>query len=204
MEIEVYELTSKLKENLLDEALKKYKLEESEVISRIFENKGGLFRSANYTIKVVKLENIMDFVKMFLDELLRKMGLTATLEGQIFNNQIQIKIDSDKNSIVIGKNGQTLEALQNICRQAVSSKIQMLPYVMLDVADYKTNRNERIERLAKKTAKEVKSTGIAAALDNMNSYERRLVHSILMDFDGVTTESEGQEPNRHVVIKKVK
>lgn len=199
----VYELTSKQKENLLNDLLKKYKIEEKDIIFRIFETKSGLFKSTSYTIKAVKIEEVQDFVKTFLEELLRKMGLTATLESQIINNQIQIKISSDKNSIVIGKGGQTLEALQNICRQAVSAQIQMLPYLMLDVEDYKTNKNTNIEKLALKVAKEVKETGISAALDNMNSYERRLVHSILMDFDGVATESEGIEPNRHVIIKKV-
>lgn len=201
--MKVYEVTSKVKENLLEDLLRKEKLEEKNIIFRIFESKTGLFKSTSYTIKAVKLEEVENFVKSFLDELLRKMGLNATLESQIINNQIQIKISSDKNSIVIGKGGQTLDALQNICRQAVSAQIQMLPYLMLDVEDYKTSRNTNIEKLALRVAKEVKESGIPAALDNMNSYERRLVHSILMDFDGVTTESEGQDPNRHVVIKKV-
>ena len=110
---------------------------------------------------------------------------------------------SDNNAILIGKRGQTLEALQNICRQVIASKTQLLPYLILDVEDYKQNQNKNIEKIALKVAQEVKDTGIPAVLDNMNSYERRIVHNVLLNFDGVATESEGIEPNRHVVIKKM-
>ena len=71
----------------------------------------------------------------------------------------------------------------------------------LDVSNYKEKKKKRLEWLAKKTAKEVVETKMPVSLDNMTSYERRIIHNILTDFKGVKTESEGEEPNRHVVIK---
>ena len=69
------------------------------------------------------------------------------------------------------------------------------------MSNYKEKNQKRLEWLAKKTAKEVVETKMPVSLDNMTSYERRIIHNILTDFKGVKTESEGEEPNRHVVIK---
>ena len=202
--MEIYELNGKQQDNLLETLLKKYNLEENSIIFRIFETKtNGLFKSTNYTIKAVKITEVADYIKDYLNELLQKMGLSVNFEIEINNNQICIKMFSDNNAILIGKRGQTLEALQNICRQVIASKTQLLPYLILDVEDYKQNQNKNIEKIALKVAQEVKDTGIPAVLDNMNSYERRIVHNVLLNFDGVATESEGIEPNRHVVIKKM-
>jgi spoIIIJ-associated protein len=108
---------------------------------------------------------------------------------------------SNNNPILIGKNGQTLEALQNIVKNVVSNNVGIYPVVMLDVENYKEKQEKRIERLAKDTAREVLRTKVEARLENMNSYERRIVHNILTDFKGIYTTSEGEEPNRYVVIK---
>ena len=77
------------------------------------------------------------------------------------------------------------------------------PYIILDVENYKEKKISNIERLAKRVAREVSKTKVDAALENMNSYERRIVHNILTNYKHVTTTSEGEEPNRHVVIKYV-
>ena len=202
--MKLYELSGKDKEKLLTELLEENNLEENQILYKLTEKKGGLFKGTTYTVTAVKLEDIIEYIKDFLKELLEKMGLEVSFESKIREEQLYIKMFSNNNAILIGKNGQTLTALQTIVRQAVSAKIDIPPYVILDVENYKDKKNKNIEYLAKKVAKEVKKTGIDTSLENMNSYERRIVHTILKDFEGITTTSEGEEPNRHVVIKKIK
>ena len=125
----------------------------------------------------------------------------VSFESKIREGQINIKLYSSNNSILIGKNGQTLAALQNVIRQRIYSKIGLYPYVLLDVENYKDKQKGYIERLAKNLAREVKKTKRPIEMENMNSYERRIVHNVLAEIKGVTSASEGTEPNRHVVIK---
>lgn len=200
--MKVYEVNNKNQDNLLEELLKQNNLSEEQIIFKVTEKISGLFKSKSYTITAVEVQTVSEFIKDYLNELLVKMGLEVSFETSINGNQIYIKMSSNNNAILIGKNGQTLKALQTIIRQVVTNEINMLPYIILDVENYKDHQIQRLERLAVKVAKEVRNTGVEASLENMNSYERRIVHNRLADFKGVTTISEGQEPNRHVVIKK--
>ena len=77
------------------------------------------------------------------------------------------------------------------------------PYILLDVENYKEKKISNIERTAKRVAREVSKTKVDATLENMNSYERRIIHNVLSNYKHVVTVSEGEEPNRHVVIKYV-
>ena len=128
------------------------------------------------------------------------MGIEANFESNIRNNQINIKMYSDKNNILIGKNGQTLMAIQTILRQQVYNEINVYPHILLDVENYKEKKLSNLERNAKRIAKEVMKTKTDVELDNMNSYERRIIHNALADFKNISTTSEGEEPNRHIVI----
>ena len=83
----------------------------------------------------------------------------------------------------------------------ISTNLNTYYRFIIDVNDYKSNRRKRLEKTAKYTAKEVAKTKIEAHLEPMNSYERRIIHNILTNSKDVITESEGEEPNRHVVIK---
>ena len=114
---------------------------------------------------------------------------------------IEVKIFSDHNSILIGKDGRTLESLQNIVRQILYKYTEDEYKIILDVENYKEKKITNLERLAKRTAREVASTKIETKLDRMNSYERRIIHNALTNHKYVYTESMGEEPNRYVVIK---
>ena len=111
---------------------------------------------------------------------------------------------SDNNPILIGKNGQTLSALTLICKQVIYNQLGMYPYINLDVENYKDKQIGHLERLAKNIAREVKETKTQVVMENMNSYERRIVHNILTNYKGIKTESEGKEPNRHIIVKPTK
>ena len=129
------------------------------------------------------------------------MGLTVNLEVRRRDENITIKIFSDHNAVLIGKNGRALEALQTIIRQIVHNETKEFISIILDVENYKDKRVKNLEILAKKIAKEVANTKVETKLDSMNSYERRIIHSILSDNKYVYTESIGEEPNRCVVGK---
>ena len=108
---------------------------------------------------------------------------------------------SDNNAILIGKNGRTMSSLQTLVKQSVQNKLGIRINIILDANEYKQKQEKNLERLAIRLAKDVRKTKIEAKMDCMNSYERRIVHNVLTNFKGVTTISEGEEPNRFVIIK---
>lgn len=199
MKLEVFE--GKTKEEALEKALEALSVSEEEIFKREEEVKGKLFKATTYKCHVIKISDIAIFLKEKLEELLKNMGIDAKFETSVRNEQINIKMYSDKNNILIGKNGQTLMAIQTVLRQMVHNEIGMYPYILLDVENYKEKKISNLERNAKRIAKEVQKTKIDVSLDNMNSYERRIIHNALSNFKNISTTSEGEEPNRHVVIR---
>ncbi len=201
MNLTVFE--GKNKEELKEKLLKELKCEESECLFKYETKKGGLFKSESYVIKGITLNNVKNDIATFLKDLVTNMGLEVNIESNIRDNQINIKMFSNNNPILIGKNGQTLIALQNIVKQMVYTNTGLYPYILLDVENYKDKKQSNLEYHAKKIAKEVQKTKVDVILDDMNSYERKIVHDVLNNFKNIKTESEGEEPHRHIVIKYV-
>lgn len=202
MEVYVYE--GKEENELLEKALTELKLTEEEVLYKTEEKKAGLFKGTVYKLSIIKISEILKYLKEYLATITKDMGLEVSFETNIRNKQITIKMFSDNNAILIGKNGQTLSALTLLCKQAIYSQLGIYVYINLDVENYKDKQVAHLERLAKNIAREVRQTQTPVVMDNMNSYERRIVHNILTNFKGVKTESEGEEPNRHIIVKPVK
>lgn len=199
MKLEVFE--GKTLEEAKEKALNSLNIEEKDVYLKEEEIKGKLFKATTYKCSVIKYSDIADFVKDKLKEMLSNMGLDVKFETTVRDEQINIKMYSDNNNILIGRNGQTLIAIQTILRQIVHNEIGIYPYILLDVENYKEKKNSNLERTAKRIAKEVQKTKIDVSLDNMNSYERRIIHNALSNFKNISTLSEGEEPNRHIVIR---
>ena len=192
--------TGKTKEDAINNAkISLQELEEDLYIKEI-EVKSGLFNK-KVEIEVIRKRDVADYIKELVKELIQNIGLTCNLEVKKRENGLNITIISDNNSILIGKNGRTLDSMTAIIKHAIFNEIgEYYPFV-LDVGEYKQAREQRLERIAKKTAREVAYTKVAAKLEPMNSYERRIIHEALSDNKKVITESEGEEPNRCVVIK---
>ena len=199
MELFLYE--GKDEEKVLNKALEDLSLTKDEILYKKETKKGGLFKSTTYKYTIVKMEEITEYVKTVLEDILTGMDLNVKYETSIRNKQINIKMFSDNNAILIGKNGQTLSALTLLTKQAVFNQVGVFPYINLDVENYKDKQIMHLERLARNIAKEVRETKTPVTMENMNSYERRIVHNALNDFKGIKTESEGEEPNRCVVVK---
>ena len=187
-------------EDELKTALKDLNLREQDAIINVLEEKNTLLKK-NVKISVIDYNDIIDEITETIMDITKQMGLTANLEVRRRDDNITIKIFSDHNAVLIGRNGSTIEALQTIIRQIIYNKTKTFISIILDVENYKDKKNHSIEILAKKVAREVAKTKFETKLDSMNSYERRIVHSTLANDKYVYTESVGEEPNRCVVIK---
>jgi spoIIIJ-associated protein len=130
------------------------------------------------------------------------MGISVNMEAKKRDTYIKINMVSDKNPILIGKMGKTIEALQVLIKSSIQNTTGFHVNILLDVEDYKEKQQKNLEYNVKKIAYDVKRTGVEAKLDPMNSYERRIVHNVCNQVGGVYTESTGVEPNRYVIIKK--
>lgn len=182
-------------------ALDTLNLSEEEVVIYSEEKKGGFLKANSFEITVTPITDIVEYIKNYLQDILLAMGLDVTFETKVRDRQIQIKMYSNDNPILIGKGGRTLSCLQVICRQAAKIKFGATPYISLDVENYKDKQIMYLERTAKRVAKEVAKTKIPVEMDNMNAYERLIVHNIIAEYSDVYSESSGEEPNRHVVVK---
>lgn len=136
----------------------------------------------------------------FLKQILEKMGIHATLAAVETDGGLRIRMETDTDGLLIGRRGETLDALQYLVSLYANHGRQEYQRITLDTEGYRARREETLARLARKEAAQVRSTGRSVTLEPMNPYERRILHSALQDFDGVTTYSEGEEPNRCVII----
>ena len=192
---------AKTKEEAKRIVLERLNASEEEVIYSFKEIKGGLFKGVTYECRGFLKTDCLIEVQEYLKGIIEGMGLQVSFELNTKNDVTTIKMYTSNNPIIIGKNGTNLEALTTLARQFIKNITSNGPRIVLDVEDYKDRQVKRLERLAKNLARDVVRTKVDAEMDNMNSYERRIVHNVLTDFKGVKTESVGEEPNRHVVIK---
>ena len=197
----IYE--AKTEEEVILNALNELNVKEDELLYTMKEETTGLLKKKKYIMEVVLKSDVLEYAKKFVKDVVEGMGLNVNLETRRTDQNLQIKIHTDNNGIIIGKNGRTLTSIQTLLRQSIFAKTGIYVNIVLDVENYKEKVAKNIEFLAKKLAREVQKTKIDVKMDSMNSYERRLVHEVLKDFKGIKTESEGEEPNRSVVIKSI-
>lgn len=198
--MEKHKYSAKTEAAAKEQALYELKTEETNIIYKAKEIKSGLF-GKKVEIEVIKKEDIIDLIKETLLNITSKMGIDAKIEVKDRDEVLNFIIYCDQNALLIGKQGKNLQALHTIVRQVVLQEVGQAFKFNLDIGEYKLKRQKELERLAKRTAKEVAKTKIEARLDSMNSYERRIVHNVLNDWKNIYTESDGEEPNRCVVIK---
>ena len=187
-----------------EEAVNKAKIElqelEENLIINVIDEKKSLL-SKKCEIEVIEKREIKNFIKEKLVNILREMGYQAEVEIQVKQDIPTYRIYSNNDSLLRGKGGKNLEALQIVLRQIVNTETGINYKFFLDVSDYKEKNEHHLEILARRLAREVATTKIEVKMDSMNSYERRIVHNILTNNKKVYTESVGEEPNRCVVIK---
>jgi len=149
-------------------------------------------------------EEILSTAREFMTKILETLELENIIEMELEENTLHINVNGDENrlGILIGKRGVTLDSIQYILNLIVNKKSSRYIRVSLDSSGYREKRKETLTNLAEKMAKKVIKTGRSVRLEPMNSYERKIIHTALQDFEGVLTHSEGKDPFRKVVIQK--
>ena len=200
--MEKHKYTGKTKEEAISNAT--IDLQETQnnlIIKELEEIKGGLFKSKKVEIEVIERREVVKYIKEYLQKLLKDLGFTVNIEIKNKEEIPTYTIYSDNDALLIGKNGKNLKALSILTSQHLLNELGKNFKFTIDINSYKEKREKSLEYLAKKIAREVAATKVEAKLDSMNSYERRIIHNALTNNKQVCTESEGEEPNRYVVIK---
>jgi spoIIIJ-associated protein len=148
-------------------------------------------------------EESIRYAKKYVEDLLSFFGLNTDVRASADEEVIELSIPSTYlNGFLIGQHGNTLRGLQFLTSQTLQKKEAELYRINIDVADYKAHSNERLAEKAEKWAEEVMKNGGEKALPPMNAAERRIVHKTLGDYGELTSDSEGEGRERHIVIKK--
>ena len=201
------EIKSKTKEEAIQTALLKLGVEEKDIEVNVIQNpsKGflGLIGAKDgiYEITVIKKEEI-EIAKEFIENILIKSKINAKVNATQEDNLIKISIEGKEATCLIGRRGETLDAVQFLTGLALN-KINKDSHmrVLVDIENYRSKREESLVRYARKVAREVAKTRRTKKLDYMNPYERRIVHSALQNDKYVITYSEGTDPYRRLVIE---
>lgn len=153
-----------------------------------------------------ELDDQADAAADFLEELLGRIGIEASVEPNPEDGTMYVDIlgageDDDDMALLIGRHGQTLEALQELTRHVVMRRTGMRCRVVVDVEDYKKRQRDRLVARARDAAKRVAQTGREEELDPMTPFERKIVHDAVASVEGVQSSSRGEDPERRVVIR---
>jgi spoIIIJ-associated protein len=139
-------------------------------------------------------------VKVVLERIVAGLGLEATVEVDEDEETIEARVEGEDLGLLIGRHGQTIDAVQLLCFQAAFSGRRDRKRVAVDAAGYRDRRRELLERRADRITEQALSASRPLELEPMSAAERRVIHEYLRDRAGIETYSEGDEPNRFVVV----
>lgn len=194
----------KNREDLINKITEELNCNENELVILEQFTEGKLFKSQKYNLSVITKAEIKKQLKKFFNELSKLMNVTIESEINITEDNIyNINLVTSNNSILIGKEGKTLDAIQCLLRQISQNDLQNKIKINVDISNYKYEQTKKLEKNIKNIAKEVLKTKVDTSLDPMNSYNRRIVHTIVSEFSDLETESVGEGKERHVVIRYV-
>ena len=173
-------------------------------IDIVKETKGifGIGRST--TVRISKKDSPARDAESFLNGLFERMDITATASAEETEENISVNITGDSTGVLIGRRGETLDALQYLTSLVINKGKEEYTRVFVDTENYRKKREETLVRLATRIAAKVEKTGKRVVLEPMNPYERRVLHATLQKNPRVETISEGEEPYRRVIIKRKK
>ncbi len=197
--------TAKTVDDAINQAMLELKISSDELEYEVKEEgtKGILgFGARPAVIEARRKFSLTGAAEEFLYAVFESMNMKVHLltEYDEAEKTINIDLQGDDMGILIGKRGQTLDSLQYITSLVVNKQSEEYVRIKLDIENYRERRSETLEHLAKNLASKVKKTHRSVALEPMNPYERRIIHSCLQNDKNVVTASEGDEPFRHVVI----
>ena len=208
--MEYIEVSAKTLSDAITEACQKLEVTSHELEYEVIDEGSNGFLGIGSKPAVIKARvkeeekkvSVEDTAKNFLKDIFNAMNLAVVVNTQYDEEEKNLTIDlaGEDMGMLIGKRGQTLDSLQYLVSLVVNKESESYIRVKLDTENYRERRKETLENLAKNIAYKVKRTRRSVALEPMNPYERRIIHSALQDDKYVTTHSEGEEPFRKVVV----
>ena len=203
--MEFIETTGKTVDDAITDALVKLGVTSDQLEYEVLEEaKSGFlgFNSRPAKIKAWKKFTVKDKVNEFLQSIFHAMNLEVEIiiKESDEENVLDVELKGTEMGVLIGKRGQTRDSLQYLTNLAINKNSDTYVKVKLDTENYRRRRKETLENLARNVAYKVKRTKKTIALEPMNPFERRVIHSALQKDRYVTTHSEGDEPYRHVVV----
>lgn len=173
-------------------------------VDSVKENKGLFGRIKSVEVTCFTDAMIVEFVVDYLKNIIEKMEIEVELTPSFQDGLIRVKLSTNHNSILIGKDGETLQALNEVCRSATNATFKKRFRILLDINDYKKDKYSKLISIAKREAIKVSKTHVTAALSPMSADERRAIHNALVSFRNVKTVSIGEGKDRHITIEYVK
>ncbi len=193
--------TGKNLEELLEKVANEKGVQISDLTYYVLEEKAGFLGfGSTVSAEVYCLDDVSIFLKEYLEKFFTSLdqGVEVIVERQ--NEAFKVMIDAQNNAILIGRNGQTLQAINTVVRGAVNSHFKRRFQCLVDINNYKNDRYEKVRSMASRIAKTVQRTRISAVLDPMPNDERKIVHQTLTNMRNIKTESEGDGSQRRLRI----
>ncbi len=151
--------------------------------------------------QTVTVDEVRDAAVQFVTGLTDAFGFDATVDARIEGSEIEVEVSGESLGLLIGPGGRTLLGIQDLARVAAQRRLgDHDTRLRVDVAGYREKRRQALERFAATVAEQVKASGVARSLDPMPSADRKVLHDALAEIDGVVSRSEGEEPNRRVIV----
>lgn len=207
------EVTGKTEDEALASALSQLGLDRDEVSIEIIERAKSGFLGIGSSPAVIRVHyevkekdtHLRDCVERFLSGLLEHMNVQAEITiTEKENGALHVNLTGDNMGVIIGRRGETLDAIQHLTNYAVNRGADKRVRINVDAENYRAKREDSLVSLAEKMAAKVIKYKRSMALEPMNSYERHVIHTALQNYEGITTASTGSEPNRRVVVSYVK
>lgn len=195
-----YKYEGKNNEELLIDALTELKVTRDDVYFKQTTEEGKLFKAKKYIIEIIKKEDVINYIKKYINEFANKFGVKINSEVRESDGIINVMLVTENNALLIEKDGKNIDAIQILLKQAVCNQTNQNIKVLVDISGYKNKKNKNLEFEIKKICKEVLNTKVEVKLDPMNSYQRRIVHTVVSEFPNLKSESIGEAPNRYTVI----
>ncbi|GAA0415712.1 MAG: RNA-binding cell elongation regulator Jag/EloR [Bacillota bacterium] len=161
----------------------------------------GVFGSKRAFVKVSTVKNQIEETEKYLQQIIKQMHIDATIFTKVEENHVTYDVQGDNIALLIGKRGQTLNALQYLLHLVINKEGKQYYTVTLDAEGYRGRRKETLESLALKMADKAIRMNKKVALEPMPAFERKIIHSVLQANEEVSTYSDGKEPHRHIVIQ---
>lgn len=182
---------------------KEHKKENKE--NKVGAQQADIQAESSLNIEVVNKEELQDVETHealdFLKDVTNKMGLALNLKAKVGEDIVYVEMDGKDSGTVIGKRGQTLDAIQYLTSLVINKNSEKYIKVVVDAENYRAKRQKTLEQLANRLAAKVVRTRKYVRLEPMNPYERKVIHATLQQNPNITTRSEGEEPYRRVVIE---